>query len=197
MADTRSTWSNFDSDSESDPSVNDDNKENGLNYISKISQNYNRAKDKNDLVSFGFEGVVENNNNNNKKKSKASTSTSTSTKGSKSKSTKAAKRKSDHTHKTADVVPPKRAKADNQNKSAPGDNDDGENDDGSSLPWNARKNSKTKYLFDIFKAVSHPEPGDDKIDVICTLCAKDMSLLSITVGNNSNLIKHLKAVSVL
>lgn len=194
MADTRSTWSNFDSDSESDDEfVNADNKENGLNYISKISQNYNRAKDKNDLVSFGFEGVVENKNN--KRKSKASTSTST--KESKSKSTKAAKRKSDHTRKTADVVPPKRAKADNQNKSAPGDNGDGENDDGSSLPWNARKNSKTKYLFDIFKAVSHPEPGDDKIDVICTLCAKDMSPLSITVGNNSNLIKHLKAVSVL
>lgn len=64
----------------------------------------------------------------------------------------------------------------------------------SSVLWKSRKHSKTNYLSNYFKTVA--TYNNNKMDVICKLCTTDAKPYSITVGNNSNLMNHLKVVSL-
>lgn len=59
--------------------------------------------------------------------------------------------------------------------------------------WAAHKGSKTNLLAQVFEPVAESQTPDGKFMVICTLCPKKGSL-SVSKGNNSNLLKHLRKV---
>lgn len=57
--------------------------------------------------------------------------------------------------------------------------------------WKSRNVSKTKYLCEYFDC-SKVHGSAKKLNVVCKICE---TTYSITKGNNSNLMKHLKQVS--
>lgn len=61
--------------------------------------------------------------------------------------------------------------------------------------WNARKFSKSSYLMKYFTLLAQRD--ENKMDVLCKLCGSNSKILSITAGNNSNLLKHIQTVLLL
>lgn len=169
-----------------------DESENDLQAIAKISRQFKEASNKNDLILHGFEGIGAPKKNEHTvrkprlKQRKRSAAHKSEPNQSTSSTTKRKNETSTNKPMEAYAVPAKKSKTTSANDGG-----------GDSTLWKSRKNSKSKYLFDFFKALpNEPKSDDGKIDVFCTLCDKSTPPLSITVGNNSNLMKHLKTVCI-
>lgn len=201
-----SYFSDVETESESE---NENNGENGdkIREIREIAQNYSNVRNKNDEFEFGFEAIQNRNQPRGKvtaqkPNKKRPYTNSTQTTGS-SKSTKKKKINNSNVRPgvtsgdDVEVVP---STSTNEivivNNEISGDNraqhESAEND--TSL-WKSRKFSNTAHLANYFeKSATY---NNNKIDVICKLCPLNIKPLSITIGNNSNLMNHLRAVSFL
>lgn len=87
-------------------------------------------------------------------------------------------------------------KSNKENESSNAENANGtenadEVNDIDTLLWKSRKISKSKYLFEFFDCVN-TNTADKKLNASCKLCK---STLTISKGNNSNLLKHMRNVS--
>lgn len=176
------------SDSESDAIIGDDdvNANDALKTIASIAQQRRNALNKSDKYAFGFENIPGLCTSRSKRKQSQSTALVANKRvksASKSKSTVISNNSNGE-----NVV-----SASGKNTAAVGNDHDriGEdtNKDAPLKLWNGRKNSKTQYLSDYFNVSSSK---DNKLTAVCKLCETS---LSITVGNNSNLLKHLNTVS--
>lgn len=163
--------------------------EDDIEEIADITRKYDAARSKNDTIAYGFEGISGGGGDVSKTKRKG-----------------VKRKKSPSTGQSS--VPNKRQRVTNtksttpstivnvaSSASVPSTSNQKQNDQFFPL-WKCHANSKTSYLSQYFKACSGPVTGNDKIDVKCKLCDNDVAPLSITYGNNSNLVKHMKSVSM-
>lgn len=158
----------------------DASSENEVRKIRQIAHAFSNAKERNDRIAFGFEGMPSSSNAD--------------------KPRKAFKRKKDpkptseaqKRQKSSSVLMQTNTKnVESSTSNANNGGGGGANDDTSF--WKPQKHSKTKYVLNYF--VSNSKPCAGKVDVVCKLCGNGAKPLSITIGNNSNMVKHLKTVS--
>lgn len=197
MAKRSATNDRFDSDSDSD-SDGDENPV--LQQIRKKAKKFKSVRNEMDNYEFGFENIAKSSSS--KPKSKASNNLKNPKKVDTNQSL-SKKRKNDTA--TAPDVPSKGAKESNtkhqtksnDNSKSPNENeavdsyDDEEKTnrcDRSSF-WTSRKNSKTRFAAPYFDVISNE---NQKMVVNCKLCGEQRHC---SVGNNSNLLSHLKFVS--
>lgn len=164
-----------------------------IDEIANINQQFSLVKSQQDSLEFGFEGIKSKSTANHGNGSKVIAKQKTK-KRSTSKSAGASSRNAlnERNEPNEHEPPAKRHKAESKKTDKSKSTHPTTNQPDPNL-WNARKDSKTKYLAQFFQPVSNSLQQDGKFDVICSLCP-DSSQLRVTKGNNSNLLKHLKSV---
>lgn len=217
---------NFDAD-DHDNSSGIENEDNGSLYeIEKVAQKLSQAKNISDSFAYGFEGVNRVKKKALKRKNPSlSTSSKTIVPPKQMKTTNKVQKDGDVCHNeprknnvtaststsvtVSSISNAHSSGTGNQNSTSNSTvtmNNDISDDGGAGHAsrnstnnnaslWTSRKFSKTKYLIDHFTAVAHH--GNNKMDVICKLCSTDARPMSITIGNNSNMMNHIKVVSSL
>lgn len=201
------------SESEMDE-MNSDVENNGLDEIVKANQEYIRASNQKSNYEFGFENVaktlntkqipnVENKGDGNKRGKKRKNGSGQgngppTAKKQKLNESNSGDRTASHRTKNPIAIAGTSSSvthAPTNENDAPhsGANSDKNSTSGTSSLWNTRKLSNTRYLDEYFHSVG---TMNGKMQICCKLCdPNNNSPFSVTTGNNSNLMKHLRQVS--
>lgn len=151
-----------------------------IDRIAKANEEFNRAKANRDATEFGFENIALAATSKKVIRKKRRQSNSVGRKATKKSKISTGQKPGQHHKNTNPSTSTDIAETVASNSNADGNEN---------VLWTARKGSKTKYLERYYRCVKR---NGAEMNVVCKLCQQN---LEVTIGNNSNLMSHLKYVS--